>query len=145
MYDINDDAMGGYRRVEILSGPARRRRWSGDEKSRIVAESLVPGAVVSQVARRWQVCRQQIFAWRRELATQINAGGCGDPAGPAFVPVVAEIPTPARTVPMPPPSVAVAALAGIEIDTCGARIRVASGVDAKTLTAVLRAVRAAGT
>ena len=143
MYDINDDAMGGYRRVEILSGPARRRRWSGDEKSRIVAESLVPGAVVSQVARRWQVCRQQIFAWRRELATQVNAGGCGDPAGPAFVPVVAEIPRLARTGPMPPPPVAVSAPPGIEIDVDGTKIRVASGVDTKTLTAVLRAVRAA--
>jgi transposase len=72
MDDINDDAKGSYRRVEVLTGPDRRRRWSADEKSRIVAESLVPGAVVSQVARRWQICRQQIFAWRRELATQIG-------------------------------------------------------------------------
>lgn len=143
MDDIKDGAKGVYRRVEVLTGPDRRRRWSADEKSRIVAESLVPGAVVSQVARRWQICRQQIFAWRRELATQVNAGGCGDPAGPAFVPVVAEIPRPARTAPMPPPPVAVSAPPGIEIDVDGAKIRVASGVDTKTLTAVLRAVRAA--
>jgi len=143
MDDINDDAKGGYRRVEVLTGPDRRRRWSADEKSRIVAESLVPGAVVSQVARRWQICRQQIFAWRRELATQIGGGGCGDPAGLAFIPVVAEMPTPARTAPIPPPPVTVAAPPGIEIDVDGARIRVASGVDGKTLTAVLRAVRAA--
>ena len=142
MDDINDDAKGSYRRVEVLTGPDRRRRWSADEKSRIVAESLVPGAVVSQVARRWQICRQQIFAWRRELATQISAGGCGDPAGPAFVPVVAEKPTSARTAPLPLP-VAVAAPPGVEIDVAGARIRVASGVDAEALTAVLRAVRAA--
>ena len=64
MDDIRDGAKGVYRRVGVLMGPDRRRRWSADEKSRIVAESLVPGAVVSQVARRWQVCRQQIFAWR---------------------------------------------------------------------------------
>ena len=143
MDDINDDAKGSYRRVEVLTGPDRRRRWSADEKSRIVAESLVPGAVVSQVARRWQICRQQIFAWRRELATQINGGGCGDSAGPAFVPVIAQMPTPARTAPMPPSPVVVAAPPGIEIDVDGAKIRVASGVDTKTLTAVLRAVRAA--
>ncbi len=145
MDDINDDAKGSYRRVEILSGPDRRRRWSADEKSRIVAESLVPGAVVSQVARRWQICRQQIFAWRRELATQVNAGDCGDPAGPAFVPVVAAMPTPAHTAPLPASSVTVAAPPGVEIDINGARIRVASGVDTKTLAAVLRALRAAGT
>ena len=48
MDDIKDDAKGVYRRVEVLTGPDRRRRWSADEKSRIVAESLVPGAVVSQ-------------------------------------------------------------------------------------------------
>ena len=57
MDDINDDAKGSYRRVEVLTGPDRRRRWSADEKSRIVAESLVPGAVVSQVARRWRLNR----------------------------------------------------------------------------------------
>ena len=144
MDDINDDAKGSYRRVEVLTGPDRRRRWSADEKSRIVAESLAPGAVVSQVARRWQICRQQIFAWRRELATQISGGGCGDPAGLAFVPVVTETPAPARTAPMPPPPMpAPSQVVEIEIETGGAKIRVASGVDTKTLTAVLRAVRAA--
>jgi transposase len=33
-------------------GVERRRRWSKDEKSRIVEETLMPGAVVCQVARR---------------------------------------------------------------------------------------------
>ena len=56
MYDVSDDAKGGFRRVEVLTGPGRRRRWSADEKARIVAETLVPGARVSEVARRWQAC-----------------------------------------------------------------------------------------
>lgn len=143
MDDIIDDTKDVYRRVELLMGPDRRRRWSADEKSRIVAESLVPGAVVAQVARRWQICRQQIFAWRRELATQTSGGDYGGPSDPAFVPVIAEMPTPARTGPIPSSPVAAAPLPGIEIDVDGARIRLASGVDAKALTAVLRAVRAA--
>ena len=46
---------GGYRRVEVLTGPGRRRKWSDDDKARIVAETLQPGAVVAEVARRWQV------------------------------------------------------------------------------------------
>jgi hypothetical protein len=50
MFDVNDDAKGKYRRVEVLTGPGRRRRWSADEKARIVAETLVPGARVSEVA-----------------------------------------------------------------------------------------------
>jgi hypothetical protein len=58
MFDASDDAKGD---VEVLTGPGRRRRWSADDKSRIVAETLVPGARVSEVARRWQVCAQQGF------------------------------------------------------------------------------------
>jgi transposase len=144
MDDINDDVRGSYRRVEVLTGPDRRRRWSADEKSRIVAESLVPGAVVSQVARRWQVCRQQIFTWRRELATPAGSGPGIDPAGPAFVPIVGGMPRPARSTPISPSTVGVAAPPGIEIEVGGAKIRLAGGVDTKALTAVLRAVRAAG-
>ena len=67
MFDVNDDAKGEFRRVEVLMGPGRRRRWSADEKARIVAETLVPGARVSEVARRWQVCSQQVFGWRRAM------------------------------------------------------------------------------
>ena len=67
LFDVNDEAKGGYRRVEILTGPGRRRRWSAGEKARIVAETLVPGARVSEVARRWQVCSQQVFGWRRAM------------------------------------------------------------------------------
>ena len=61
MFDVNDDAEGEYRRVEILTGPGRRRRWPAEEKARIVEETLVPGARASEVARRWQVCSQQVF------------------------------------------------------------------------------------
>jgi transposase len=56
MVDVYDDAKGvGYRRVEVLTGPGRRRKWSDEAKERIVAEALSPGAVVADIARRWQV------------------------------------------------------------------------------------------
>ena len=55
MVDVSDGARdGGYRWVEVLTGPGRRRRWSDQVKARIVAETLEPGAVVADVARRWQ-------------------------------------------------------------------------------------------
>ena len=57
----------GFRRIEVLTGPGRRRRWSAEEKARIVAETLASGARVSEVARRWQVCSQQVFGWRRAM------------------------------------------------------------------------------
>ena len=66
MDDIAAGAKGGFRRIEVLTGPTRRRRWSISEKARIVAETLAPGGSVSEVARRWQVCPQQVFTWRRE-------------------------------------------------------------------------------
>jgi transposase-like protein len=42
MFDANDDAKGEFRRVEVLTGPSRRRRWSAEEKARIVEETLAP-------------------------------------------------------------------------------------------------------
>ena len=39
-------------RIEVLSGPERRRRWSAEEKRSIVAEAFAPGASVCAVARR---------------------------------------------------------------------------------------------
>jgi len=46
-------------------GIERRRRWSKDEKARIVEETLTPGAVVSEVARRHGMAQSLLFTWRR--------------------------------------------------------------------------------
>jgi transposase len=54
-------------RVEVITGPERRRRWTEDQKRAIVAESLAPGAVVNAVARRAAICPGQIYRWRKEL------------------------------------------------------------------------------
>ena len=53
------------RRVEVFTGTGRRRRWSSDEKARILEETLAVGAVVSEVARRHGITSQQLFGWRR--------------------------------------------------------------------------------
>ena len=136
MYDVNDDAKVGFRRIELLTGPERRRRWSAEEKARIVQECLVPGARVADVAQRWQLCPQQVFAWRRE-ARDTMAEKPGGSLAPAFVPIVAEdAPAAAATRALPTAPV-------IEIKLAGAVVRVVSGQDdGAQLTAVLRAVRA---
>jgi transposase len=136
MFDVNDDAKGGFRRVEVLTGPGRRRRWSAEEKARIVAETLEPGARVADVARRWQACPQQVFGWRRE-ARHDGSVVCARPAIPAkvdFVPIIAEAPPPEA-----PPR---AAAPVIEVKLAGAVVRVSGIDDGARLTAVLRAVRA---
>jgi len=139
MFDVNDDAKGEFRRIEVLTGPARRRRWSADEKARIVAETLVPGARVSEVARRWQVCSQRVFGWRRAMRLDLSsvAGTTTTPATPSFVPIVSE------AIPAAPVQRAASTAPGIEVKLAGAVVRVSSGMDdAGRLTAVLRAVRA---
>ena len=51
--------------VDALQARPRRRRWSDDVKSQIVAESCAPGAVVLEVARRHEISPQLLSAWRK--------------------------------------------------------------------------------
>jgi transposase len=54
-------------RQDILTGVERRRRWSREDKLRILSEVGVEGASVSEVARRHDVTRQHLYQWRREV------------------------------------------------------------------------------
>ena len=135
MFDINDDTKGSYRRIELLTGPGRRRRWSDAEKARIVAESLAPGACVSAVARKWHVAPQQVFGWRRSMCRD---GVVRSSMAPGFVPIVEDVTV---AVASASPASGASASAVIEIRIAGAVVRAASGADADHLTTVLRAVR----
>ena len=57
-------------RGEVLVGPERPRRWSEDEKARIVEESLRLGAQVADIARRHGVSRGLLYTSRRAAALQ---------------------------------------------------------------------------
>lgn len=149
MDDVNADAKGGFRRIEVLTGPARRRRWSTSEKAQIVAETLSPGASVSEVARRWQVCPQQVFTWRRDARAGVLAPLAQEPdlTGVGFVPLLSELAessdlSTAVQAPRPERSSKGAMTSSIEIKLAGAVIRITSGADTTLLTEVLRAVRA---
>ncbi len=50
--------------VELLAAPASRRRWSDEAKGRIVAETLVAGVSVNEVARRHSLKANHLSAWR---------------------------------------------------------------------------------
>jgi len=119
------------RRVEVFTGAGRRRAWTAGEKARIVAESYEVGQTVSAVARRHALTPQQLFAWRRharrEVQDKTGAHGLG------FAPVVVES-TGAVS------GMRLCGSAMIEIAIGAATVRVASGADAATLTAVLRAL-----
>jgi len=55
-----------YRRIELITGTARRRRWTIEEKAAIVAESTRPGVNVAEVARRFGVNCGLLQTWRRK-------------------------------------------------------------------------------
>src|SRR5215218_1741964 len=78
----NSTNADSFRRVEVITGVGRRRRWTDEEKARIVAESLDPATTVLAVARRYGLHASQLFTWQRQLATPVVR------EVPAFVPVV---------------------------------------------------------
>ena len=122
--------------MEIQVGTGRRRRWSDKAKGQIVAESYAPEAVVSEVARRYNISPQHLFAWRKAA----RAGVLSLPAdeAPLFVPVVTE-PRGAG----PRTEAAMRSPTMITIEIGGAVVRAATGVDPAWLRDVLLAVRAA--
>jgi transposase len=132
---MSDGEAGGFRRVELLTGPRRRRDWSEDDKARAVAESCAPGAVVSDVAHRWRIAPQQLSTWRR----QARAAALETPVAGAlsFVTVVGD-----AAAPVPSPARGEMERAAVEVEIAGAVGRVSPGVGDGLLTAVLRAVRA---
>ncbi len=120
------------RRLEVITGALGRRRWSAEAKARIVAESLAPGVVISEVARRHDLRPQQLFAWRH----QARQGRLMLPAAElSFVPVVTD------AADAPPASTTSARL--IEVVLGDVLVRVPPDVDGRLLLAkVLRAVQA---
>ena len=125
----------GFRRFEVISGERRRRAWTADEKLAIIAESFSSTTSISDVARRHQLNRNQLFQWRG----QFRRGELGEPAMMSFLPVrIAEPSHPAASAPT---------LGGrpdepvVEVVIGAATVRIAPSVDDVTLRRVLAAVR----
>ena len=130
------------RRLEVITGTGRRRQFSEDFKAGIVEETLVPGAVVSAVARRHGLTPQQVFTWRRQARQPVAST---DSKAPQFVPAVVETALPSR------PGrerqrkwtrQAVRSSGSIEVQIEGMTVRICRGAEAKTVAAVLRALKA---
>ena len=121
-----------------MLGPERRRKWPDDVKVAIVAEALEPGIVVSDVARRHDVTPSQLFGWMRRFRDEAVARRA-PPDATSFAPAVAD----GAPVVTPPASSSVPAepVGEIEISVGGATVRIRGAVDAKTLAAVLKALR----
>ena len=126
----NSTNADSFRRLEVITGVGRRRRWSLEEKARIVAESLDPATTASAVARRYGLHASQLFVWRQQL--QRSASPAAASGGPAFVPVLLAEDSPA----------ALSEPAGrMEIALGPAVVWVGADVDAAALRRVLEVVR----
>ncbi len=68
-------------RMEVLAGPERRRRWSDEEKCRIVREAQEPGVRYADVARRHDVSAAQLYQWRVALREGRLIDPCGGSIG----------------------------------------------------------------
>jgi transposase len=109
-------------RASQLASKRHRRSWSADSKRKIVAESLVAGASLAEVARRHDMNPNLLFTWRR----QATKNAVADHSRPVeFVPIAIAPET--------------SGTAGrMEIVLKGARIVVGADVDAAALTRVVR-------
>jgi transposase len=114
--------------IEVITSVQRRRRWTASEKERLVAASLEPGVVASEIARAAGIHPSQLFGWRRQLCQRREDA-------PAFAAV--------RLAAGPAPAAAAVAMPSgmIEIEfAAGVRIRITGAVDPATLSATVVAV-----
>jgi transposase len=118
-------------RLEVVD-TGRRRRWSEDEKLKIVLESLQAPRQVAATARRYGVSRSLLLRWRRSFRPEPKEAA--DQTG--FVPVM--VAPGSRATPGP---VRLASGGAIEIEfVAGARMRITGAVDVATLTAAVAAL-----
>lgn len=133
-------------RVEVLDGDERRRRWSDEQKLSILMEIGLRGATVSDVARRHEVTRQQIYSWRQEMKRH---GALRPDDRPVFLPIGS---MPLLPTPLEPEAVAASAdpparsatTPAIEIVMGnGRRLCVSGDIDDAALLRLIRLVEAA--
>ena len=128
--DVPKNGFAG--RLEVIEGPTGRRQRTRAEKARIVAESLMPGVRVADVARKYGATRWQVYDWRKRLRRQERlALPESVEAAPAFAAVVVED-APRRQ-----------AATCIEIVVGDVIIRAEPSVDDEHLCRIIRIARAA--
>ena len=120
-------------RMEVMVGPSGKRNWSDAFKGRVVAETLVPGVTVNEVARRHDLRPNHLSSWRR-LAKDGKLV-VPDLAGADFAPVVLE--------PEATPSVA-APESAVDIIHGSITIRLDTGTPPDRIAAIAHALSARG-
>lgn len=116
-------------RLEVVES-GRRRRWSDEEKLKIVLESLAAPRQVSATARRYGIARAQLLQWRRSFRSE-QMETAEQPTG--FVPAVVIPDLEPRSTPA---GFTVGGTIEIEFKS-GARMRITGAVDSAALKAAV--------
>ncbi len=117
-------------RGEVLSGPERRRRWSTEEKLRILAQSVAPGSSPSLTCRMHGISSGQLYTWRKQFRL-------GELTG--FVPVAVTPDPPRLPAPDPPEAERDSGMIEVELPT-GVKLRLVGNVGEASLRRVLSAL-----
>ena len=144
MDDAADSKLGSGRtrgreaRAEVLTGAERRRRWSTEEKLRILAQGVAPNSSASLTCRIHGISSGQFYTWRKQFRT-------GELTG--FVPVSVVPDPPVAALPAGEPSQAICKPfdarepATIEVELpSGIKLRLTGAVDAAALRQVISAL-----
>ena len=126
------------RRIEVITGAERRRRWSRDQKLAIVAESFRFAGTVAETARRHGVSPSQLFGWRAQFRAELEAAP--QIVAPMFAPAIADASLSAGTCGGETADL-LSALPLIEIMLGATVVRVRGPVDPKTLELILKALK----
>ena len=128
------------RRLEVLSGPERRRRYSDEEKAALVAETFRPGVCTADLARRHGLHPQQLYTWRR----QARRGELvlRDEDMPMFAAVLAAEPAAAGTAPQPGNDHLLVLVLVLVLELGEVRLRIGPAVSPERVAALVAALRA---
>jgi len=118
-------------RMTLITGGERRRRWSDEDRARILAAVEEPGAIVAEVARREDICTSLVYQWRRDARAAVSMRG--------FTEVVVE------SAPQPPIAKSATTsdpeLSAILVEMNGARVRIGANTPSAVIAATLKALR----
>jgi transposase len=113
-------------RTEIISQVERRRRWSIEEKVRLLEAAMQPGASVAAVADRHGVSRSLLFYWRKQAKAGLMPGVTllAPLEARVFAPVVvaAEALPGLKSSPKPPRKLAPRAGCTVKVTLCNGRV-----------------------
>ena len=119
-------------RMTLITGGERRRRWSDEDRVRILAAIAEPGAVVADVARREDVCTSLVYKWRRAERRDQSAAACG------FSPVIIETTPPAPST-LPPSQGCGSGV--VEVELKDVRVRISADAPSVVIAATLKVLR----